>query len=96
MYGPVRTVVWEGRGRKAPPYPDADAIGHVTANKQSAHRPLRSANPPTYYGDNLLGAQASYEIDLWGRVRDIAASANASAEASADALAQAQLELRAE
>ena len=22
MYGPVRTVVWEGRGREAPPYPD--------------------------------------------------------------------------
>ena len=22
MYGPVRTVVWEGRSRKAPPYPD--------------------------------------------------------------------------
>src|SRR5208283_5255986 len=75
--------------------PRADAIGHVTSNKQSAHRPLRSANQPTYYGDNLIGAQASYEIDLWGRVRDIAASANASAEASADALAQARLELRA-
>ena len=22
VYGPVRTVVWEGRGREAPPYPD--------------------------------------------------------------------------
>ena len=22
MYGPVRTVVWEGKGREAPPYPD--------------------------------------------------------------------------
>ena len=22
MYGPVRTVVWEGGGREAPPYPD--------------------------------------------------------------------------
>ena len=22
MYGPVRTVVWEGRSREAPPYPD--------------------------------------------------------------------------
>jgi NodT family efflux transporter outer membrane factor (OMF) lipoprotein len=76
--------------------PHADAIGHVTANKQSAHRPLRSANQPNFYGDNLIGAQASYEIDIWGRVRDVAASANASAEASTDALAQAQLELRAQ
>jgi hypothetical protein len=22
VYGPVRTVVWEGRSREAPPYPD--------------------------------------------------------------------------
>ena len=22
MYGPVRTVVWEGLSREAPPYPD--------------------------------------------------------------------------
>ena len=76
--------------------PHADAIGHVTANKQSNNRPLRSADQPTYYGDNLIGAQASYEIDIWGRVRDIAASANATAEASAAALDQARLELHAE
>ena len=25
VYGPVRTVVWEGRGREAPPYPDSEA-----------------------------------------------------------------------
>jgi hypothetical protein len=25
VYGPVRTVVWEGRGREAPPYPDSSA-----------------------------------------------------------------------
>ena len=23
VYGPVRTVVWEGWGREAPPYPDS-------------------------------------------------------------------------
>jgi outer membrane protein, multidrug efflux system len=76
--------------------PQADGIGHVSANKQSANRPLRSANQPTYYGDNLLGGRVSYEIDIWGRVRDIAQSANASAEASADALDQSRLELHAE
>lgn len=76
--------------------PQADAIGHVSANKQSAHRPLRSASQPTYYGDNLLGARSSYEIDIWGRIRDIAQSANASAESYQDALAQARLELHAQ
>ncbi|MGH6797431.1 MAG: efflux transporter outer membrane subunit [Roseiarcus sp.] len=77
-------------------YPQVDAVPHFLANKQSAHRPLRSANQPTYYGDNLIGAQTAYEIDIWGRVRDLVASANATAEASADALADARLELHAE
>ena len=77
-------------------YPQIDAVPHFLANKQSANRPLRSANQPTYYGDNLIGAQTAYEIDIWGRVRDIVASANATAEASADALADARLELHAE
>ena len=26
-YGPVRPVVWEGRSREAPPYPDPDRTG---------------------------------------------------------------------
>jgi hypothetical protein len=26
VYGPVRTVVWEGRGREAPPYPDQSTM----------------------------------------------------------------------
>ena len=77
-------------------YPQVDADPHFLANKQSANRPLRSANQPTYYGDNLIGAQTAYEIDIWGRVRDLVASANATAEASADALADARLELHAE
>ena len=77
-------------------YPQINGVPHFLANKQSANRPLRSANQPTYYGDNALAAQTSYEIDIWGRVRDLVNSANANAEASADALADARLELHAE
>jgi multidrug efflux system outer membrane protein len=77
-------------------YPQINGVPHFLANKQSENRPLRSANQPTYYGDNALAVQTSYEIDIWGRVRDIVASANATAEASADALADARLELHAE
>jgi multidrug efflux system outer membrane protein len=77
-------------------YPQVDANPHFLANKQSANRPLRSAGQPTYFGDNLLGAQVAYEVDIWGRVRDLVHSANATAEASADALADARLELHAE
>jgi outer membrane protein, multidrug efflux system len=77
-------------------YPQINGVPHFLANKQSANRPLRSPNQPTYYGDNALAAQISYEIDIWGRVRDLVSSANANAEASADALADARLELHAE
>ena len=77
-------------------YPQIDADPHFLANKQSFNRPLRSASQPIYYGDNLIGAQTAYEIDIWGRVRDLVNSANANAEASADALADARLELHAE
>jgi outer membrane protein, multidrug efflux system len=77
-------------------FPQIDGVPHFLANKQSANRPLRSANQPTYFGDNALAAQSSYEIDIWGRVRDLIKAANASAEASADALADARLELHAE
>ena len=78
-------------------YPEVDAGSSLSYNKQSNNRPLRSKDQPTYYGANQLGAQvASYEVDIWGRVRDLIKAANADAEASADALAQARLELHAE
>lgn len=78
-------------------YPEVDAGSSLSYNKQSNNRPLRSKNQPTYYGANQLGAEvASYEVDFWGRVRDLVKAANADAQASADALAQARLELHAE
>jgi outer membrane protein, multidrug efflux system len=77
-------------------YPELDAGASITANKQSDDRPLRSADQPTYYGNNQLYATvASYEIDIWGRVADIVKAANADAQASADAYGLAQLELHA-
>ena len=30
VYGPVRTVVWEGRSREAPPYPDCATVLRMT------------------------------------------------------------------
>ena len=77
-------------------YPQIDAVPPFLANKQSFNRPLRSASQPIYYGDNALAVQTAYEIDIWGRVRDLVHSANATAEASAAALADARLELHAE
>ena len=39
MYGPVRTVVWEGRSREAPPYPDCALFAMDCMPMQLLHRP---------------------------------------------------------
>ena len=78
-------------------YPEINAEGLLSYNRQSNNRPLRGADEPTYYGANQIDVRvASYEVDFWGRVRDLIKAANAEAQASADALAQAKLELHAE
>ncbi len=78
-------------------FPEIDFNGGLSYNKQSADRPLRSANQPTYFGANQVFAGiAGYELDVWGRVRDLVNAANANAQAVGDALADARLSLHAE
>jgi NodT family efflux transporter outer membrane factor (OMF) lipoprotein len=57
------------------------------------NRPL---NEPDHYGDNLLNLQATYEVDLWGRVRDAVAAGQAQVQASAAELESIRLSLQAE
>jgi len=77
-------------------FPRIDAATSATHNRQSDHRPLRSASQPDEYKDNLLGAQLGYELDLWGRVRNLVAVSRANAQASAADLASVRLSLHAE
>jgi NodT family efflux transporter outer membrane factor (OMF) lipoprotein len=76
--------------------PNLAAFGSLSGNKQSADRPLRSKGQPTYYGANTIGLQASYEVDLWGAVRDAVAAGKAGAQAGAAALESVRLILHAE
>jgi NodT family efflux transporter outer membrane factor (OMF) lipoprotein len=77
-------------------FPVVAAGGYLNSDRQSDNRPLRSAAQPSRYRDDLLAGVASYELDLWGRVRNGAAAGRAAAQASAADLAAARLSLEAE
>ena len=47
MYGPVRTVVWEGRSREAPPYPDCIVPRTLFARDDEAAPASRASRPDT-------------------------------------------------
>ena len=72
--------------------------GNVSGNraKVSAHRPLVQSGAKTQYTDLQLGGQASWEPDLWGRVRRIVEASQAGAQANAADLANLDLVLHAE
>lgn len=72
------------------------ANGALSTNRQSLHRPLRSSIQPNYFGANMIGLQAGYEVDFWGEVHDAVAAGRATAQASAATLEDVRLILHAE
>ncbi len=77
-------------------FPTVGAAGLATTDRQSDNRPLRSASQPARYRDYLFGLSASYEIDLWGRVRSQATAGRAFAAASQADVEAARLSLTTE
>jgi NodT family efflux transporter outer membrane factor (OMF) lipoprotein len=76
--------------------PSAGVSADLSRNRQSDDRPLRSAAQPTYYGAHTIEAQFGFEIDLWGRIRNLVAAGKAEVDATADDLAQIRLSLQTE
>ena len=66
------------------------------ASRQQLSRTTANISGNGLYNDYTLGANLSYEIDIWGRVRNTVAANEDQAEASADDLAGVALSLHAE
>jgi NodT family efflux transporter outer membrane factor (OMF) lipoprotein len=77
-------------------FPTIIAGPAVTRQHTSINSPGYSKTLPNPYNDFVLDADLSYEIDVWGRVRNSVASAHASEQASAADLAVLDLGTHAE
>jgi NodT family efflux transporter outer membrane factor (OMF) lipoprotein len=79
-------------------YPTLSAGPGFSHEKLSTHRPLTSdlSTSPSSYNDLTLEGQASWEPDLWGRIRRNVEGASAAAQASAADMANTELSLESE
>src|ERR1700679_1560384 len=51
-------------------FPTLNANAGVSRARESVNAPLISNLTPRYYDDNTAGGSISYEVDLWGQIRN--------------------------
>jgi NodT family efflux transporter outer membrane factor (OMF) lipoprotein len=74
-------------------FPTVGLSASAQRNRESVNAPLRGPTTPTYFNSNTLGGSVSYELDLWGQIRNEVAAGEANAAASAADLENARLSL---
>jgi len=77
-------------------YPTLSAGPSIARNNVSQNGPSYSASKSAGYNDFVLAGQASWEPDLWGRIRRTVEQARANSQASAADMASVDLSLHAE
>jgi NodT family efflux transporter outer membrane factor (OMF) lipoprotein len=75
-------------------YPSLGVNSDVT--RQQLSKTIANPRPANLYNDAAFSADLSYEIDLWGRIRNTVAAAEAREQASAGDLATLDLSIRTE
>jgi len=86
----------ETRIARADLFPQITLDPSAARARTSPNSPRFLAGAPTTLNDFVLQADFSYEVDLWGRVRNEVTAAKANQQASAADLASLDLSLRAE
>ena len=89
----ARALVWEKRSDRLP---TVTAGASIARERLSSNRPVPVPPSEVGSGDFNLGFEASWEPDLWGRIRYQVASAVQNAQATAADLENARLSLHAE
>jgi NodT family efflux transporter outer membrane factor (OMF) lipoprotein len=74
-------------------FPTLGLNAGVQRARESANAPLISNVTPRYYDTNVLGGSISYEVDLWGQIRNQVAAGQDNAVAAAADLENARLSL---
>jgi NodT family efflux transporter outer membrane factor (OMF) lipoprotein len=77
-------------------FPTVALNGGVSRARESANAPLIGPTTPRYYDNNTLGGSISYELDLWGQIRNEVAAGKANEQASQADLENARLSLLAQ
>ena len=74
-------------------FPTVGLNASVERARESVNAPLITRLTPRYYDANILSGSVSYELDLWGQIRNEVAEGEANAAASAADLENARLSL---
>jgi NodT family efflux transporter outer membrane factor (OMF) lipoprotein len=82
-----------GNQARAGQFPTLGVGANVERARESLNNPLRGPTTPTYYNANTLGGSVSYDLDLWGQIRNEVAAGQANAAAAAADLENARLSL---